>query len=99
MIKKFSVKNFKNFKEKIITQNLQNLPQVTISQVLNNAIVPQTPIRLYANSNQLLGKLVTSEILGYNNELIAQKNDIINQKIINKARLHNKLNLLNYYSK
>ena len=87
-----------DFKEKVSIVNNQILPQVTISQTLNGTI-PEMPTRLYANASQLIGRLVTNEILGYNNELIAQKNDIINQKIINKARRHNKLNILNYYSK
>ena len=44
-------------------------------------------------------KLATSMEEGYNNEIIAKKYDIINQNIINRAKKHNKLNFLFYYSK
>lgn len=59
----------------------------------------ESPTRLFANSNSLIGKMVTNEVLGMNNELIAKKFDIIDKKIIKKAQNHNKLNLLAYYSK
>lgn len=65
----------------------------------SNFGVAETPARLFANSNILIGKMVTNNILGLNNELIASKFDIIDKKIINKAKNHNKLNLLAYYSK
>ena len=59
----------------------------------------ELPTRIYLNTKSLLGQVVTEDILGYNNELIAKKNDVINTKIINKAKLHNKLIILKYYSK
>jgi len=42
----------------------------------------------------LIGRVMTNDIFGYNNEIIVQKNEIISQKIINKAKKHNKLNFL-----
>lgn len=78
--------------------NLLPISYVTISPQ-NELIEPEGPMRLFANSNSLMGKMVTNEILGLNNELIAKKFDIIDKKIINKARIHNKLNLLAFYSK
>ena len=89
----------KDFKEDLTKINAQVLPPVTISMSLNTVLKPESPVRIYANPKSLIGKIVTHDILGYNNELIAQKNDVINQRIINKAKLHNKLNILNYYSK
>ncbi len=90
----------KTFKEKVEVANATTLPKATIAQSLNNdGIKPESPTRIFVNSNLLLNKIVTNEILGFNNEIIAKKNDVISQKIINKAKAHNKLNLLNYYSK
>lgn len=90
----------KTFKEKVEVTSMSNLPKATIAQSINNDTVkPESPTRIFVNSNLLLGKIVVNEILGFNNELIAKKNEVINQKIINKAKAHNKLMLLNYYSK
>jgi sporulation protein YlmC with PRC-barrel domain len=58
-----------------------------------------SPTILLANPNVLVGKIVTNDILGFNNEVIARKFDIIDKNIINKAKLHNKINLLSFYSK
>ncbi len=72
-----------------------NLPIVN----LQKNEVQTKPYRLLANQNSLLGRTMTNDLYGYNNEIIAKKYDIINQNIINKAKLHNKLNFLIYYSK
>lgn len=57
------------------------------------------PYRIFANQSSIIGRTMTSDLYGYNNEIIAKKFDIINQNIINRAKLHNKLNFLLYYSK
>ncbi len=83
-------------------QTFSSLPKVVIAGPETgdiNFIRPEAPVRLYASTNMLLGKIVTNDIIGFNNEIIARKNDVINQKIINKAKAHNKFNLLSYYSK
>ncbi len=88
-----------DFKEKVGEYKSDFLPQVTITDIpkVENKKT-ESPMRLYANSSLLIGKTVTNDIFGYNNELIAKKYDKINQKIINKAKRHNKLIILNYYS-
>lgn len=78
--------------------NPDGLPIVSIASPSQSHENETTP-RLFANSNCLLGKMVSNDILGLNNELIAKKFDIIDKKIINKAKKHNKLNLLAYYCK
>lgn len=78
--------------------NPDGLPIVSIASSSQSNENETTP-RLFANSNCLLGKMVSNDILGLNNELIAKKFDIIDKKIINKAKKHNKLNLLAYYCK
>ncbi len=90
----------KSFKEKVEIAGAANLPKATIAQTLNGEFVrPESPTRIFVNSNLLLGKVITSDIFGFNNELVAKKNDVISKKIISKAKAHNKLNLLSYYSK
>lgn len=92
-------KEKKTFKEEVGTFNSQILPQVTISQAINSVATMEIPKRVYIGENALIGRVMTNDIFGYNNEIIVQKNEIISQKIINKAKKHNKLNFLNYYSK
>jgi len=93
----------KNFKEVINNNNLENMPKVVINVIPNQNdnkidLTPEFPIRLYAGTKNLIGKKINSDLLGYNNEIICHKNQKINQKIINKAISHNKLNLLKFYS-
>ena len=94
---------FGTYKKDSTSENINQInvsaPQVKITNNISETQSPESPKRLFANPKILIGKIVTTDILGYNNELIAKKNDVINQKIINKAKLHNKLNILNYYSK
>ncbi len=91
----------KNNYFKNITNNSQILPKVSIEEykMTNKNNQSISPYKLYAQQEKLLGRKIVCDILGYNNELVAKKDDIINQKIINKAKIHNKLSLLNYYSK
>ena len=98
-------KNIKknNFKENLNIKNIENMPSVQISEipiVEENKIVlnPEMPVRLYADTKKLINKKISKDILGYNNEIICHKGQKINQKIINKAIFHNKLNLLKFYS-
>lgn len=86
-------------------KNAENLPKVQIeSQIIDLSIKKKnnnlqiSPIRLFANVNSLLGKVITADIFGFNNEIIAKKYDKINQNLINKAKLHNKINYLFIYS-
>ncbi len=81
-------------KELFIAQDTQQT--VTIQNLTNNQ---SKPYRIFANQNSIMGRTMQSDLYGYNNEIIAKKFDIINQNIINRAKLHNKLNFLVYYSK
>ncbi len=63
-----------------------------------DAINPTKPIRLFANTSSLIGKEIKTDIFGYNHEVIIRKYEKITQNVINKAKLHNKLNFLIFYS-
>ncbi|MBQ8909026.1 MAG: PRC-barrel domain-containing protein [Clostridia bacterium] len=79
----------------------ENLPKLSIfsQNNLNNQIVGENQMRIFANENSLLGKIITNDLFGMNNEIIARKNETINKKIITTAKNHNKLNILSYFSK
>jgi sporulation protein YlmC with PRC-barrel domain len=57
----------------------------------------EKPIRLSTDSNKLIGRKINKDLFGLNNELIAKKNTILTKKIIEKAKRHNKFNLLLFY--
>ncbi len=99
----------KSFKENI-KLNKNNMQKVSISQLQNKNIIQinnqnlkdkkiNKPYRILANQNSILGRTMQEDLYGYNHEIIARKYDIINQNIINRAKNHNKLNFLIYYSK
>ncbi len=89
----------KNKKEtKLFKIEDENMPKVYIQKVGTMPSQSQ-PYRLLANQNSILGRTMINDLYGYNNEIIAKKYDIINQNIINRAKMHNKLNFLIYYSK
>lgn len=77
------------------------LPKVTISDFKREEKVftYSNPYKIIANQESLIGRKMTCDILGYNNELVARKDEIISTKTINKAKKHNKVSLLGYYSK
>ena len=91
-------KKYKKNPSSVFKIETTNLPNVHVQSVENVQAVSK-PYRILANQNSILGRTMQSDLFGYNNELIAKKYDIINQNIINRAKLHNKLNYLIYYSK
>ena len=97
-IKKNQKKSLKNI------NFIQKNPKVEILNKIENKnnepdFQPSYPIKVTANKSKLLGKKIVKDILGFNNEIIAKKDEIINSKIINRAIKHNKLNLLFFNSK
>ncbi|MBE7073689.1 MAG: hypothetical protein E7379_01155 [Clostridiales bacterium] len=83
-----------NFKEKLPKSEIK-----TAISLINNKTGNENQIRLFANPNILLGRTITSDLFGMNNELIAKKDEIINKNTIKNAKNHNKLNILSYFSK
>lgn len=69
-----------------------------ISVKIQSVKTEKQPLKINGNTNILLGRKLTIDIFGKNNEIIAKKNQIINEKIINNAKLHNKVNYLMYNS-
>ena len=93
----FGKKSLKNTKRQALFVIDESLNQkVTTLSVKEKQ---SKPYRIFANQSSIIGRTMTSDLYGYNNEIIAKKFDIINQNIINRAKLHNKLNFVLYYSK
>lgn len=82
-------------------ENSEDLPKVSISDFPKNenTFAYSNPYKIMANQESLIGRKMTCDILGYNNELVAKKDEVISAKTINKAKKHNKISLLSYYSK
>lgn len=91
----------KKMKEcKVLFEMNPKLPKVYVQESLNKQNPDKDfPIKILANSKSLLGKKVTHVVLGLNNELIAKENDVVTKAIIQKARMHNRYNLLMFYTK
>ncbi len=100
--KKNSKKNIKNNKKMLnfskISPKVEILNQINLqNQQLNFS--SSLPIKVAANKSRLIGKTLTKNIFGYNNEIIAKKDEKITEKIINRAIKHDKLNFLFFFSK
>ena len=77
-------------------ENLQNLNQTKKKYVFNEYSLPKK--LLLNNSDFLIGRKTTKTIYSSNNEVIAKKNMIINQNILQNAVIFNKLRELAIYS-
>lgn len=62
-----------------------------VVKIQNNLYVPEK-VRL--SSSFYVGKVSNESILGYNNEKIIDKGEIITKNVVEKAKKHNKLNQL-----
>lgn len=94
-------KNKKKFNwEKLQEDKIEHLPKIEIMDTPKQKNLQiSTPTRLNVNSSMLLNRKATEDVFGFNFELIVHKDEIISQKIIEKAKKHNKLNYLMFNSK
>lgn len=88
-------KNKKNNKKnKKIKQKLINIPKIEIMAMQNISEQNVLPPKVSLIPSMIVNKRATQDILGLNQELIVKKDEIITQKLIEKAKRHNKLNYL-----
>ncbi len=89
-----------NFKPKKSKQNEELLNNLTVSIMkMEDVKSPQVslmPPKITVNSDILLGKRLTKDIVGKNNELILKQNQTITPKQVMIAKQHEKLNELFY---
>lgn len=75
-----------------------DFPRVNIED--NGSVKIQTqsqvvmPNRVNLSSNFYIGKFADMDLFGYNNERIVSKGEKITKKIVEKAKMHNKINQL-----
>ena len=78
----------KSLKPKLLEVKTENSSKVNI---LENTIVPTT---VAGNTSILIGRKMTKDIISKNYEVIARKDQVINEKILIVAKKHNKVNQL-----
>jgi len=87
-------------KKKIINKKFNNLEISNTQKIfIQKKEEIATPYKTSLIPNKLIGKTCLCDIFGQNQEIIAKKNQIINDKIIKIAKKHNKLNILAFNSK
>lgn len=91
---KEKIKNLNEALPKVITLTENNISQINAK----SEELSQLQMRVFASPNSLLGRTLTRDLFGMNNEIIARKNEKIDKKIIKNAKNHNKLNILAYFS-
>ena len=107
----FGKKSKKNSKKVLFSANFSKLPSVIIEKInhgncdkINNSVTflgagyAEKPVRFISSSDMLIGKKISKDIVGYNNELIGRKNEKITKNIIEKAKKHGKFNILMLFS-
>lgn len=80
-------------------ENNINLPTVeiqnkNIKKDAKNSNLIEIPVKLSTSSENIIGKIATADIFGYNNEIIIRKDEKITEKTVKKAKKHEKLNFL-----
>ncbi len=74
----------------------RTFPRTNIEEVVSIQDFPKVsgPEKINLSANFYIGKICGQDILGYNNEKIVLKNEVITKAVFEKAKRHNKLNQL-----
>lgn len=78
--------------EQVLDNNTPNKKTFIVNKGINQQ-------RILSNQNFLLGRKATKTVYGINNEIIIKKDNIINSKNLEYAKLHNKISELAVFSK
>lgn len=70
------------------------LPNDNVVEIQNKTVVVSKPEKINLSTAFYVGKMSNEDILGYNNERIVSKGEIVSKAIVEKAKKHNKLNQL-----
>ncbi len=90
---------------KIPEKENEDIPKIDFKDIeikpKQNYKISENPLpqRMITSQNYLLGRKLNKTIYGLNNEIIAKKDTIITEKILNNAKSHNKLVELAVFSK
>ena len=88
----FSKKKNQKHKDVFLDINTK-LPNDNAVEIQNKVIVSK-PEKINLSTAFYVGKMSNEDILGYNNERIVSKGEIVSKAIVDKAKKHNKLNQL-----
>ena len=103
--KKIRKNNIKSAKFNTSNVDLPKVEVQSVASAINAKIGGRTqgrvesPSKITLTPTALLNKMAAEDIYGLNNEIIIKKGQIINQKILEKAKKHGKINLLIINSK
>lgn len=89
----FSKKKKQKHKDVFLEINTK-LPNDNVVEIQNKAVVVSKPEKINLSTVFYVGKMSNEDILGYNNERIVSKGEIVSKAIVEKAKKHNKLNQL-----
>lgn len=89
----FSKKKKQKHKDVFLEINTK-LPNDNVVEIQNKAVVVSKPEKINLSTAFYVGKMSNEDILGYNNERIVSKGEIVSKAIVEKAKKHNKLNQL-----
>lgn len=89
----FSKKKKQKHKDVFLDINTK-LPNDNVVEIQNKAVVVSKPEKINLSTVFYVGKMSNEDILGYNNERIVSKGEIVSKAIVEKAKKHNKLNQL-----
>ena len=64
------------------------------AQYLREKVPVSAPEKISLSAKYYVGKICTQDILGYNNEKIVGKGEVVTKSVVEKAKKHNKLNHL-----
>lgn len=96
-IKKNNIKN--NFPKAKNINNKVKIQSNFDKKINDKNNLYQIPFKSSISFADIIGKMATNDVFGMNNEIIIKKDQIITEKIIKKAKKHNKLNILYFSSK
>lgn len=75
-------------------QTFEKFSKTDLQDVVVKVQSVTKPEKINLSTSYYLGKVCLQDIFGYNNERLISKNDIVTRSMVEKARLHNKLNQL-----
>lgn len=84
----------KNIHPKRTLQELENIKVNILNFNPNQKYENFAPNKLQYNANSIIGKIAKDTLFGANNEIIIKANQVINEKTIEDATRHNRLNQL-----
>ncbi len=74
--------------------NLDGVVEIQGAQYLREKVPVSAPEKISLSAKYYVGKICTQDILGYNNEKIVGKGEVVTKSVVEKAKKHNKLNHL-----